>query len=82
MDRSNLTAIRWLAPSGLAERAQMLLKFAQPASSGDVADPYGGTRDDYERALNLIEVACAGLLQNLQMSHGLVGSTKPHLSLA
>lgn len=74
MDRSNLAAIRWLAPRGLAERAQMLLKFAVPASLGDVADPYGGKREDYERALHLIETGCAGLLQALQAP---IEATKP-----
>lgn len=79
MDRSNLVAIRWLAPRGLTERPQMLLKCAVPASSGDIADPYGGTRDDYERALNLIEAGCTGLLQALRAPFAAAGSGKPQL---
>jgi protein-tyrosine phosphatase len=31
----------------------------------DVQDPYGGTQQDYERALDLIEAGCKGLLAAL-----------------
>jgi protein-tyrosine-phosphatase len=31
----------------------------------DVQDPYGGTPQDYERALDLIEAGCKGLLKAL-----------------
>ena len=31
----------------------------------DVADPYGGTLQDYERALDLIEVGCASLFEDI-----------------
>jgi len=80
MDRSNLAAIRWLAPRGLAERPQLLLKFAASGSSGDVPDPYGGTRRDYEHALNLIEAGCTGLLRTLQMPLGAAGARAPRLA--
>lgn len=77
MDRSNLAAIRGLAPRGFADRPQMLLKFAEPASSGDIAAPYGGTREDYERALDLIEAGCTGLLLALRASLDTAASGTP-----
>ena len=58
MDRGHLAELRRLAPRGLTERPQMF-------TSVDVADPYGGTARDYERALDLIEAGCQGLLEAL-----------------
>ena len=58
MDRSHLAELRRIAPRGLTERPQMF-------TTVDVADPYGGTEQDYERALDLIEAGCKGLLATL-----------------
>lgn len=66
MDRTHLAAMRDLAPSGFADRPQMFLKFAPALGVRDVADPYGGTVQDYERALDLIEAGCVGLLTHLR----------------
>lgn len=66
MDRSHLAVMRWMAPRSLADRPQMFLKFAPQAGTMDVPDPYGGRTRDYERALDLIEKGCAGLLAALK----------------
>jgi protein-tyrosine phosphatase len=66
MDRTHLAAMRDLAPSGFADRPQMFLKFASALGVRDIVDPYGGTIDDYERALDLIEAGCVGLLTHLR----------------
>ena len=58
MDRGHLAELRRLAPLGLTERPQMF-------ASVDVADPYGGTERDYERALDVIETGCKSLLEAL-----------------
>jgi protein-tyrosine phosphatase len=58
MDRGHLVELRRLAPRGLTERPQMF-------TSVDVADPYGGTDRDYERALDVIEAGCRDLLATL-----------------
>ena len=58
MDRGHLAELRRLAPRGLTERPRMF-------TAGDVADPYGGTARDYERALDLIEEGCRELLGTL-----------------
>ncbi len=73
MDRTNLAAVRWLAPPRLAERPQLFLKFAVLGGAGDVADPYGGTPTDYVYALNLIEAGCTGLLEALRAPREVVG---------
>jgi protein-tyrosine phosphatase len=66
MDRTHLVAMRSMAPEGLIDRPQMFLRFAPESRARDVVDPYGGTTEDYERALDLIEVGCVGLLKHLQ----------------
>lgn len=66
MDRTHLAAMRWLAPSGLTERPQLFMLYAQGRGVRDIQDPYGGTNEDFERTLDLIEAGCAGLLRRLQ----------------
>lgn len=66
MDRTHLAAMRWLAPSGLTERPQMFMWYAPALGVRDIQDPFGGTNEDFERALDLIEAGCAGLLRRLQ----------------
>ncbi len=70
MDRTHLAAMRWLAPSRLTERPQMFLKYAPALGLRDVQDPFGGTNEDFERALDLIEAGCAGLLKHLHSTLG------------
>ena len=60
MAEGHLAALRALAPPGLAGRPRLLL-------SHDVADPYGGTARDYERALDLIEEGCARWLKQSRL---------------
>jgi protein-tyrosine phosphatase len=58
MDRGHMAALRRLAPRALVGRLQMF-------AATDVADPYGGTERDYERALDAIEAGCRDLLATL-----------------
>jgi len=60
MAGAHLAAMRALAPLA---RPRMFL-------GEDVADPYGGTAQDYERALDLIEAGCARLFERLRRSSG------------
>src|SRR4029077_9879863 len=62
MDRGHLADLRRLAPRGFAERPRMFAAL-------DVADPYGGTERDYERALDAIEAGCRDLLGALTLLH-------------
>jgi protein-tyrosine phosphatase len=65
MDRSHMADLRWLAPRDKTECLQMFTKFGPMPGILDVQDPYGGTQQDYERALDLIEAGCKGLLAAL-----------------
>ena len=63
MDRSHMADLRWIAPrDDKTERLQMFTRFGPMPRILDVQDPYGGTEQDYERALDLIEAGCKGLL--------------------
>ena len=65
MDTSHLVDMRWLAPRAIADNPKMFLSFASPIGVTEVADPIGKSQADYERALDLIEAGCKGLLDRL-----------------
>jgi protein-tyrosine phosphatase len=65
MDRSHLADLRWIAPRDRVGTLQLFTSFGPMPSITDVQDPYGGSRDDYERTLSLIEAVCKGLLAKL-----------------
>ncbi len=65
MDRSHLAAMRWMAPRAVADRPQLLLKFAPHVGVLEIGDPFGGPARGYEEALDLIEAGCKGLLTAL-----------------
>jgi protein-tyrosine phosphatase len=70
MDRSNLATMRWMAPSGRTDVPRLLMRHVPQAGAIDIVDPYGGTTEDYERALDLIEKGCAGLMMTI-VSNGI-----------
>jgi protein-tyrosine phosphatase len=61
MDRDNLADLRAIAPPGTEDKLRMLL-----ADGRDVPDPYYGGPRGFEEVLDLVETACAGLLDELQ----------------
>jgi protein-tyrosine phosphatase len=77
MDRIQLAAMRLVAPGALTERLQMLLKYVPVLGVREIRDPFGGTTQDYERALDLIECGCAGLLEHIGKETGLPGHDAP-----
>jgi protein-tyrosine phosphatase len=66
MDSANLSDLRALAPDGEGRAKVRLLREFDPVSDGtddlDVPDPYYGDGDGFERVLDLVHAACAGLL--------------------
>jgi protein-tyrosine phosphatase len=65
MDSSHLVAMRWLSPRSLVGKPKLFLSFGPMLGITDVADPMGGPKDGFERALSLIEAGCKGLLARL-----------------
>ena len=51
--------------SEMVDKPQLLMSYAPPLGFLDIPDPYGGTADDYERAIGMIESATRGLLAKL-----------------
>jgi low molecular weight protein-tyrosine phosphatase len=70
MDAENQRDLRALAPRPQAAAKVRLLREFDPASAGaaslDVPDPYYGGPDGFDRVLDLVEAACAGLLAELR----------------
>jgi protein-tyrosine phosphatase len=66
MDRGHLAALRRIAPVALLDRPRMFLEFAPHLGLRDVEDPYMRGPTHYERALDLIEEGCKGLLAEIK----------------
>lgn len=68
MDRSNLRDLHRLAPDEEATGRLKLLREFDPAAAGDldVPDPYYGGPGGFEEVLDMVQVACAGLLAQIR----------------
>ncbi|MFL5818333.1 MAG: low molecular weight protein-tyrosine-phosphatase [Conexibacter sp.] len=70
MDADNHRNLREIAPHAEAAAKVRMLREFDPASvaaiSLDVPDPYYGGEDGFDRVLDLVEAACAGLLAELR----------------
>lgn len=70
MDAENHRNLRALAPDAEAAAKVRMLREFDPAAGGavslDVPDPYYGGADGFDRVLDLVEAACAGLLAELR----------------
>ncbi|MDE2175009.1 MAG: low molecular weight phosphotyrosine protein phosphatase [Betaproteobacteria bacterium] len=62
MDWDNLALLEQRCPPQFASRCRLFLSFAPQAPVAAVPDPYYGTERDFERVLDLVEQASAGLL--------------------
>ena len=66
-DRENVAALRVVAPDEEARSKVRLLREFDPAAAGDldVPDPYYGAENGFDEVLDLVERACAGLLDEV-----------------
>lgn len=71
MDRSNYESLKDICHPDYEERLRLFLDFAPDAGTPDVPDPYYGGAQGFERVLDLIETAAAGLLADLRHRHRL-----------
>ncbi|MBM3567517.1 MAG: low molecular weight phosphotyrosine protein phosphatase [Alphaproteobacteria bacterium] len=69
MDRGHVGLMRRMAPKHRQERIRLMLEFAPGGGAGDVPDPYYGGPAGFERVLDLIEAASAGLLAEIRRAH-------------
>jgi len=67
MDRDNMKAVRTMAPTPAdRDKVRMLASYmTRHAGVDEIPDPYYGTESDFDYALDLIEDACAGLLESI-----------------
>ena len=73
LDRGHLAELGELAPdAAAAERVRLLRSFDPAGADGepDVPDPYYGREQGFDRCLDLIEPACAGLLDAVRQAAG------------
>jgi len=65
MDRYNVASLGTLAPTRCKGKIELLLDYGERFHGEEVPDPYGGEVRDFERALEMIEDGCRGLVRLL-----------------
>lgn len=66
MDHENYAHLRALTPAGHEHKVRLFLEFATRAAERAVPDPYFGAESGFDRVLDLIEDAAAGLLSEIR----------------
>lgn len=66
MDRSNLAILQEACPPEEQHRLKLLLEYAPTAANDEVPDPYYGGPAGFEHVLDLIEDACAGVIEEIR----------------
>jgi len=66
MDEANLEILKRLRPRDAQSHLGLLLEFAERHTEREVPDPYFGGADGFERVLDMVEDAAAGLLKHLR----------------
>ena len=66
MDDNNLSRALTLCPPDQRHRLKLLMDYAPGKHGRLVPDPYYGGPEDFEQVLDLVEVACDGLLAELR----------------
>ena len=65
MDRGHFTRLSRMAEPSAAHKLKLMMSYASAFKEKDVPDPYPGGRQDFERALDMLEDAARGLLESL-----------------
>jgi protein-tyrosine phosphatase len=69
MDNLNLVTLERLRPPDAHSHLALLLDFAEQHKEWEVPDPYNGGADGFERVLDMVEDAAAGLLRHIRQNH-------------
>jgi protein-tyrosine phosphatase len=70
MDKQNLAALEESCPVGCEEKLGLILDYGSTGWN-EVPDPYNSGRDGFELVLDLVESACADLIEMLRARHDL-----------
>jgi len=69
MDRQNFRDLAELDPTGThRDKLKLMTDYCQREKPDGVPDPYYGGADGFERVIDLLEDACAGLLDELTVN--------------
>lgn len=66
MDRENYAHLETLAPPAHAHKLRLFLEYATRCAEKSVPDPYFGNASGFDRVLDMIEDAAAGLLTEIR----------------
>jgi protein-tyrosine phosphatase len=69
MDRENQTNLLSICPPGLEHKIKLFLEFAPHRPEKEVPDPYFGGPGGFDRVLDMIEDAAAGLLDDIRKNY-------------
>ena len=70
MDHENYAALQALAPPEQAHKLRLFLTYARHCDTQAVPDPYFGDARGFDRVLDMIEDASAGLLEEIRQRLG------------
>lgn len=70
MDKDNLSDLRAMAPVELADKIRLFMEYADGFEEQEVPDPYYGGLSGFDRVLDMIEAASAGLLTEICRQQG------------
>ena len=70
MDEDNLTDLEADCPPEHRPKLRLLMDFAPPGHGRVVPDPYSRGPESFEQVLDLVEVACDGLVAQLARGQG------------
>ena len=71
MDRMNYEDLKYMAPTDYGGEIRLFMEFTHNWQEQEVPDPYYGGGGGFERVLDMIEDAAAGLLEQIKKSRGL-----------
>ena len=66
MDRENYEHLHSICPQALAYKIRLFMEFAPDYPNDEVPDPYFGGVSGFDRVLDMIENAAAGLLAEIR----------------
>ncbi|WP_028487843.1 low molecular weight protein-tyrosine-phosphatase [Thiothrix lacustris] len=69
MDRTNLDDLQDMVAASQRERVRLFMAFAERWNVDEVPDPYYGGESGFERVLDMVEDAAAGLLEHIRRTH-------------
>lgn len=70
MDLTHLDYLAAQTPADASAQVRLLMSFAPPGAGDVVPDPYYGSAPGFEHVLDLVELACDGLLEYLYSPQG------------